>query len=125
MNKRQKKEAARLAGEKITFDCPMAPYTTFHVGGKSEGLYRADNQEELRRIIVFVNREKIPYLVVGRGSNLLVKDKGIDGLVILLEGALAAVEPLRTISIVMYKQTSWRKRRPNLRLAFCRAIEDH
>ncbi len=74
----------------------MAPYTTFHVGGQSEALYRADNLEELRRVIVFANRERIPYLVVGRGSNLLVKDKGIDGLVIVLEGSLAAVEQENT-----------------------------
>jgi UDP-N-acetylmuramate dehydrogenase len=96
MNKRQKEEVVKLAGEKISFDCPMAPYTTFHVGGQSEALYKADNLETLRRVIVFVNRERIPYLVVGRGSNLLVKDKGIDGLVILLEGSLAAVEQENT-----------------------------
>jgi UDP-N-acetylmuramate dehydrogenase len=42
-------------------------------------------------MIVFLQGEKIPYLVVGRGSNLLVKDEGLEGLAILLRGTLAAV----------------------------------
>ncbi len=96
MNRKQKEELARLAGRKIDFDCPMATYTTFHVGGQSEALFNADDLEELRRVIVFLNKESIPYLAVGRGSNLLVRDKGIDGLVILLKGTLATVEQENT-----------------------------
>ncbi len=92
MNKAQKKKLVGLAGEKISFDCPTAQYTTFNVGGQSEALYKADDLEELRRVIVCLNKERIPYLMVGRGSNLLIKDGGIDGLVIMLKGALAAIE---------------------------------
>lgn len=92
MNSTQKAELVALAGEKIDFDCPMAPYTTLHVGGQTEALFEADDMEELLRVIVYLNKEGIPYLVVGRGSNLLVKDKGIEGVVILLKGSLAAIE---------------------------------
>lgn len=96
MNKTQKNNLVSLTGEKLSFDASMDQYTTFHVGGKSEALYKADDLEELRRVIVYLSKERIPYLVLGRGSNLLVKDKGIEGLVIQLKGALAAIEQKST-----------------------------
>jgi len=96
MDKRQKAELVRLAGKKISFDCPMAQYTTWHVGGQSEAIYQSDDLKDLRQVIVYVNREHIPYFIVGRGSNLLVKDKGLEGLVIFLKGSLAAVEHKKT-----------------------------
>ena len=96
MEKRQKEELVRLAGEGLRFDCPMAQYTTLRVGGKVEVLYEANDPEELRRVIAYLGKEHIPYLPVGRGGNLLVKDEGLGGLVILLRGPLAAIEPERT-----------------------------
>lgn len=92
MDKRQKKELIGLAGDGIRFDCPMSQYTTFRVGGHAEALYDAKDMEDLRRVVAFLNREHIPYLPVGRGSNLLVKDNGLEGLVILLQGSLAGIE---------------------------------
>jgi len=96
MNKTQKDNLVDLAGNKLSFDASMDLYTTFHVGGKCEALYMADDLEELRRVITCLTKERIPYLVLGRGSNLLVKDKGIDGLVIQLKGTLAAIEQKNT-----------------------------
>lgn len=92
MNRMQKKELSRLAGDGLQFDCSMAQYTTFRVGGKVEALYEVQDLEFLRRIIAYLNEEHIPYLVVGRGSNLLVKDSGLAGLAILLRGSLATIE---------------------------------
>ncbi len=89
MNKRQREELNRLAVEGVRFDCLMAHHTTFRVGGPAESLYEAKDAESLRRVIAFLNTEDIPYLVVGRGSNLLVKDEGLEGVVILLRGPLA------------------------------------
>ena len=92
MDKRQKKDLERLSGGKIGFDCPMAQYTTLRVGGIGEALYKADDEGELQRVIAYLNKEGIPYFPLGRGSNLLIKDKGISGLIILLTGSLAAIE---------------------------------
>jgi len=92
MDKRQKDDIRRLAGETVRFDCPMAQYTTLGVGGPAEVLYETDDLETLRRVIVYLNRERVPYVVVGRGSNLLVRDEGLDGLVIILRGSLASVK---------------------------------
>lgn len=92
MNKRQKEELSRLGGEEVQFDCPMAQYTTFRVGGLAEALYETNDQEDLRQMVAYLNKEDIPYLVVGRGSNLLIKDEGLEGLAILLRGSLASVK---------------------------------
>lgn len=96
MDKWQKAELVRLAGGKISFNRPMAQYTTWHVGGQSEGIYESDDLKELLQVIAYLNREHIPYFIVGKGSNLLVKDKGLEGLVIFLKGSLAAVEHEKT-----------------------------
>ncbi|HBF42089.1 MAG TPA: UDP-N-acetylenolpyruvoylglucosamine reductase [Desulfobacteraceae bacterium] len=92
MNQSQKEELVRLAGGSLQFDCPMAQYTTFRVGGKAEAIYEPHDLQGLRRVIAYLNEESIAYLVVGRGSNLLVKDEGIEGIVVFLRGSLAAIE---------------------------------
>ncbi len=92
MDKRQKEELIRLAGDQVRFDCLMAQYTTFGVGGHVEALYEAIDLEGLQKVIAYFNKEHIPYLVVGQGSNLLVKDSGLEGVVIMLRESLAAIE---------------------------------
>ena len=96
MDNRQREELVRLVGEGVLFDCPMDQYTTFRVGGKAEALYEAKDLGRLRSLITYLGEEHIPYLPVGRGSNLLVKDGGLRGLVILLRGPLAAIERAET-----------------------------
>jgi UDP-N-acetylmuramate dehydrogenase len=92
MDKRQKDELLGLTGNRVRFDCPMDQYTTFRVGGKAEALYETNDIEDLRQVITYLWEEGIPYMAVGRGSNLLVKDEGIEGLVIRFCGSLAEVE---------------------------------
>lgn len=99
MDRRQKEELTRLAGQAIRFNCSMAGYTTFRVGGQAEALYEAVDLEILERVLAYLDKEHIPYLVVGRGSNILVKDNGLEGLVILLGGSLARVEEKETDDI--------------------------
>jgi UDP-N-acetylmuramate dehydrogenase len=76
----------------------MALYTTLRVGGPAEVLYEAFSLEELREVIVFLNQESVPYLIVGRGSNLLVKDSGLKGVAIVLRGSLAEIVPEKSQS---------------------------
>jgi len=92
MDKRQEKELINLAGKDVRFDCPMAQYTTFGTGGPVEALYEARSTELLQQVIAYLNEEQIDYLVVGRGSNLLVRDGGLEGVAILLRGSLAVIE---------------------------------
>jgi UDP-N-acetylmuramate dehydrogenase len=92
MNKRQKEDLVRLARGNIRFGCAMAEYTTFHVGGEAEALFEAHEMEAFLRVHSYLCGARIPCLIVGRGSNLLVKDEGISGVVILLRGSLAGIE---------------------------------
>ncbi|SPD73631.1 UDP-N-acetylenolpyruvoylglucosamine reductase [uncultured Desulfobacterium sp.] len=92
MDERQKEDLIRLCADKLIFNCPMAKYTTMGVGGKSEALYRADDLDELRLVIAFLNSEHIPYILIGKGSNLLIKDNGLDGVAIMLRGSLSVIE---------------------------------
>lgn len=92
MDKKQKEYLISIAGKEILFDCPMSTYTTFGVGGKAEAICKVRDLETLKKLIVFLNIEHIQYVAVGRGSNILVKDEGIDGVVIRLQGSLASME---------------------------------
>lgn len=64
---------------------PLAPYTTFKIGGPAEYFFIAKNVEELVQAIQAAETLKLPVFVFGGGSNLLVSDQGIKGLVIKLD----------------------------------------
>jgi UDP-N-acetylmuramate dehydrogenase len=76
----------------VAFDQPMESYSTFRVGGKAEAVCFAEDSGSLERVLAYAKETGTPYLVVGRGSNLLVKDGGVRGLVIILRGQLALWE---------------------------------
>ena len=62
-------------------DEPMSLHTSFGVGGKAE-VYIDAVGEELEKLVPFLREKNIPYTVIGAGSNLLVSDSGIEGVVI-------------------------------------------
>jgi UDP-N-acetylmuramate dehydrogenase len=82
-----------IGGEAVGYNIPMSRYTSFGVGGNAEAVFRAKSIEGLRQMLGYLTGEEIPYLVVGHGSNLLVGDEGIRGVVIVLNGDLASIEP--------------------------------
>ena len=92
MNIRQKAAIKQLSGEGIRFNYPMHGLTTYKVGGPVEALWEARDLEKLKKVVRYLCTENIPHGVLGNGSNLLVKDKGIDGVMILLSGALAVIK---------------------------------
>ncbi|OQY49810.1 MAG: UDP-N-acetylenolpyruvoylglucosamine reductase [Desulfobacteraceae bacterium 4572_87] len=92
MTNDQKTALEQLTGEGIRFDYPMHRLTTYKVGGPVEALWEARELEKLKKFIRYLCTEDIPYGVLGNGSNLLVKDKGIDGVMILLSGSLAVIK---------------------------------
>ena len=74
--------AADLAGHRLTRHEPLAPYTTFKIGGPADLLYEADSADTLAEAIVTARRAEVPYFVLGLGANVLIADKGVRGLVI-------------------------------------------
>jgi UDP-N-acetylmuramate dehydrogenase len=81
----------RIGGDRVRFGVPMSGWTTFRVGGPAEALYEPVRMEELRELILGLGRRDIPYFVMGRGSNLLVLDHGIDGVVVVLAGSFTEI----------------------------------
>lgn len=73
-----------LKEDKIKVDEPMKKHISFKVGGPADFLVKPETEEELIQVIKLVKEENIPFLVIGNGSNLLVKDGGIRGVVIEL-----------------------------------------
>ena len=64
----------------------MARYTTFKIGGNADFLVEVNNETELTKIYEFCAENDINLTVLGKGSNVLVSDDGIDGIVVLLSG---------------------------------------
>lgn len=92
MDTNTKKRMKEIGGEAILFDVPMSQYTTLRVGGNVEALYKARNLGVLKKMMTFLMDEGIPYLVTGRGSNLLVRDEGLKGIAIILDESFAVIE---------------------------------
>lgn len=66
---------------------PLAPFTTFGIGGPADLLTRPKSADELAATVRWGRQEKIPWFVLGTGANILVGDKGFRGLVIKNEAA--------------------------------------
>jgi len=73
-------------------DEPMARHTTFKIGGPADLLVMPDGPDDLKNILSIVSAEKEPYFVMGNGSNLLVSDSGIRGVVIKIAGNMDKAE---------------------------------
>lgn len=74
---------ASITDEKnIKIDEPMRYHTSFKVGGPADLLVAPASSEELSRIIKYCKKEDVPIFVMGNGTNLLVTDKGIRGVVV-------------------------------------------
>ncbi len=71
-----------ISEEKILFNEPMSKHTTFKVGGPAECYIKIDDIEDLRNILKFAKNNDIKITVLGNGSNVLVLDKGIKGIVL-------------------------------------------
>jgi len=81
----------RLAGDAVIFDAPMAKRTTLRIGGPADAWVAPDSVETLRAVVTACNRRGLPMLALGAGTNLLVRDGGIRG-VVLVTRNLRALE---------------------------------
>ena len=92
MDDYQKDGLAGILKEAVSFNVAMSAYSTFRVGGRAEAVCFVHELPVLSELILFMDSENIPWVVVGKGSNLLVTDRGIKGAVIILKGKLAEVQ---------------------------------
>lgn len=71
--------------ENILQDKLLKNYTTFGIGGKANCIIEIQNKEQIADIVKYLTIVEYPYMVIGRGSNLLVSDRGYDGIILHIE----------------------------------------
>jgi UDP-N-acetylmuramate dehydrogenase len=74
--------APRLGADRLLRGEPLAPYTTFRIGGPADLYYRARTPDELAAAVSAARELQVPHFVLGLGANVLVGDRGFRGLVI-------------------------------------------
>ena len=74
--------SARLDPARLRSSEPIAPYTTFRIGGPADVMFDAQTADELAAAVMAARELDIPYFVLGLGANILVGDKGFRGLII-------------------------------------------
>ena len=79
------KSNLQIDKNKILYNEQMSKHTTFKVGGPAEVFIKIDNIDDLKEILEFVNKNKIPLTVIGNGSNIVVLDSGIKGITICIK----------------------------------------
>lgn len=80
-----------LCDRAIFLEEPMKEHTTFKIGGPCEYFVLISNTEELREVVALCKEEDVDFLIIGKGSNLLVNDEGMKGVVAVFGGDLALV----------------------------------
>jgi len=80
-----------IFGERVQFDAPIAPHTSWKIGGPADALVQVESESELAELMRFCFKAQMPWFVLGGGSNVLVGDGGMRGVVLRLGGGFAAV----------------------------------
>lgn len=83
---------AKELGVSVIKDAPMSKYTTFKTGGKAKLLIVPDSCESLGKIIRLCKNSGITPYIFGNGSNILVSDNGIDGVVVKIGSEMSEIE---------------------------------
>ncbi|WDN88103.1 UDP-N-acetylmuramate dehydrogenase [Desulfosarcina sp. BuS5] len=91
INHAAKEFLKNISGGNVRFDEPMSRHTSLRVGGTADFFAEPDSLEALVDIVKWTSAKSIPYLIIGGGSNLLVRDNGIRGLVISLKKCLNCI----------------------------------
>lgn len=81
-----------LCSGKISFAEPLAPITSFRIGGPADFYIEPKSQEELLQLATYLREQKFPFIIIGNGSNILVSDEGYRGAVINLEGGFSFIQ---------------------------------
>ncbi|MBC2715799.1 MAG: UDP-N-acetylmuramate dehydrogenase [Desulfobacteraceae bacterium] len=86
-----KKQLKNRFFDRVRFDEPMAPHTSFRVGGPADAYVTATDENEMTYLIKWVKENNLPFFIIGGGTNLLVKDQGIRGVVISMADGLVKI----------------------------------
>ena len=70
---------------------PLAPYTTFKIGGPAKFFTEVKNEKELIEALTYAEKNDLEYFVLAGGSNVLISDNGFNGLVIKIRDTRYAI----------------------------------
>ena len=90
----------RLKLSVIKQDEPMSKHTTFKIGGKADIFIIVNDLEELKYIMDIIHKNNIPFVTLGNGSNVLVKDDGIRGIVLKINLQKVNMEYMEDYALV-------------------------
>jgi UDP-N-acetylmuramate dehydrogenase len=85
-----RQQLQQLLSLPVLVDEPMKDHTTWRIGGPVDFMLLPSSEQEIMDVMAFLYKHQLPYLVIGNGSNLLVSDLGLRGVVIKMGPAYAA-----------------------------------
>ena len=71
--------------ERLEHDVPLSPLTWFKLGGRARHMYRPGTESQLARLLARARADDVPTRVLGGGANVLIRDDGVDGVVVRLD----------------------------------------
>ncbi|MGC8863155.1 MAG: UDP-N-acetylmuramate dehydrogenase [Armatimonadota bacterium] len=86
------KEIRKLVRGRVAENEPMALHTTLGVGGPADVFAEVETQEDLAALVKYVSQARLLWMVLGDGTNLLVSDRGVRGVVIALTGDFKKID---------------------------------
>ena len=99
--------------ENVLKDEPMSRHTTFRIGGAADFFVKVQTISQLQEAMRYLKKEQIPFYIVGNGSNLLVRDEGVRGVVLQLGERFSGYEFLHETP------GSQARRLTRIRLSWC------
>lgn len=92
-----------LDESRVSVDVPMAEWTSFKTGGIAECMVHPKSDEEIKEIVSLAKENNIPFYIVGNGTNTLVRDGGIKGIIIGLYQNFNAIDINEETGIITVK----------------------
>ena len=87
-------------GERVLVDAPFGAHTTYRVGGRAAAMVVIDDHESLSRLASTLAGTGVPAMTIGRGSNLLVADRGFAGIVVHMAGDFAGIAVVDETTVI-------------------------
>jgi UDP-N-acetylmuramate dehydrogenase len=87
-----KKGAKGLIEGRVLLDAPMRRFTSMKVGGPADSLFFPKGEDDLKKLVRYARRKDVPFFILGKGTNLVVRDKGVRGWVISLTQGMKRVQ---------------------------------
>jgi len=88
---------AHVPEEDILENEPMSKHTTFRIGGEAACFVKISSVEQLQKLIPYFKQVEVPYFILGNGSNLLVGDRGYDGVILQIKEKISGIEAEGTL----------------------------